>query len=154
MPTIRLTTTIRAPREVCFDLSRSIDLHMESTAHTGERAIAGRTSGLIGPGETVTWRARHFGVWQNLTSRITGYERPAIFVDEMVEGAFRSIRHEHRFEVFDGATVMYDVFAYRSPLGWLGRVADFLFLKKYMRRLLEQRNAVIRAAAEQAAGVT
>jgi hypothetical protein len=49
---------------------------------------------------------------------------------------------------------MYDVFAYRSPLGWLGRVADFLFLKKYMRRLLEQRNVVIRAAAEQAAGVT
>lgn len=148
MPTIRLTTHIRASREVCFDLSRSIDLHMQSTAHTGERAIAGRTSGLIGPGETVTWRARHFGIWQNLTSTITGYDRPVYFVDEMVQGAFRSIRHEHRFEAGGDGTVMYDVFAYQSPLGLLGRVADYLFLKRYMRRLLEERNAVIRAAAE------
>lgn len=148
MPTIRLTTHIRASREVCFDLSRSIDLHMQSTAQTGERAIAGRTSGLIGPGETVTWRARHFGVWQNLTSKITGYDRPVYFVDEMVQGAFRSIRHEHRFEAADDGTVMYDIFAYQSPLGLVGRVADYLFLKRYMRWLLEERNAVIRAEAE------
>src|ERR1700744_486001 len=133
MPTIRLSTPIRAPRAICFDLSRSIDLHMESTAHTGERAIAGRTSGLIGPGETVTWRARHFGIWQNLTSAITAYERPGVFVDEMVEGAFRSIRHEPRFEVTEEGTTMFDVFTYRSPLGWLGRLADVLFLKQYMR---------------------
>ena len=118
MPTIHLATPIRASRETCFDLSRSIDLHMTSTAHTGERAIAGRTSGLIGPGESVTWRARHFGVWQNLTS------------------------------VSDKGTMMYDIFTYMSPLGWLGRLADGLFLKRYIRRLLEHRNEVIRVAAE------
>ena len=148
MPVIRLSTTIRASREICFDLSRSIDLHMVSTAATGERAIAGRTSGLIGPGETVTWRAKHFGIWQTLTSRVTAFDRPSFFADEMVKGAFHSFRHEHRFEISNEDTVMQDVFMYASPFGFLGRIADALFLEKYMRRLLEERNAVIRAHAE------
>jgi hypothetical protein len=43
---------------------------------------------------------------------------------------------------------MHDVFSYASPLGLLGRLAGVLFLKRYMRRLLEERNAVIRDYAE------
>jgi ligand-binding SRPBCC domain-containing protein len=82
-------TLIHAPLERCFDLSRSIDLHKVSTARTGEQAIAGVTSGLIGLGEEVSWRARHFGVWQQMTSRITAFDRPAYFQDTMVRGAFR-----------------------------------------------------------------
>lgn len=55
MPVITLDTYIQASREVVFDLSRDIDLHQISTRHTNEKAIAGKTSGLIGLGETVTW---------------------------------------------------------------------------------------------------
>jgi hypothetical protein len=62
MPKIELFTEINAPIEKVLDLARSIDLHMESTKKTGEMAIAGKTSGLIGFGETVTWRALHFGI--------------------------------------------------------------------------------------------
>ena len=97
MPKIELITVIDAPVEKVFDFSRSIDLHMESTRQTGEYAIAGKTSGLIESGETVTWRAKHFGIWQTLTSKITEFDRPNYFVDEMVEGAFKSFRHEHYF---------------------------------------------------------
>jgi hypothetical protein len=61
MSVIELATSIAAPTERVFDLARSIDLHTERTAGTGERAVAGVTSGLIGLGEEVTWRARHFG---------------------------------------------------------------------------------------------
>ena len=93
MPRIEITTHIHAPIEVCFDAARSIDLHMESTKHTGEQAIAGRTSGLIELGETVTWRAKNFCIWQTLTSKITEMDRPNYFVDEMVDGAFHSFRH-------------------------------------------------------------
>src|ERR1700761_416585 len=122
MPTIYLKTKIHAPAAVCFDLARSIDLHLESTRQTGERAIAGKTSGLIELGETVTWRAKHFGIWQNLTSKITEFDRPYIFVDEMVDGAFRSFRHEHHFSVKGDITSMHDVFVFESPLGILGKV--------------------------------
>jgi len=148
MPGIELLTQINAPIEKVFDLSRSIDLHIESTKQTGERAIAGHTSGLIGLGETVTWRARHFGIWQNLTSKITAYDYPTFFADEMVSGAFKSFRHEHHFTMVDGYTVMKDVFAFESPLGILGKLANRLVLKRYLTRLLKERNRVIKATAE------
>lgn len=138
-----------ADRHIVFDLSRSIDLHKVSTAHTNEEAIAGKTSGLIGAGEYVTWRAKHFGMYQTLTSKITEFDSPNMFVDEMVEGAFKRFRHEHRFEQKDqGVTSMYDVFDYCSPLGILGRIADKLFLENYMKGLLEKRNETIKEYAE------
>jgi ligand-binding SRPBCC domain-containing protein len=147
---IELSTIIDAPIQVCFDLSRSIDLHIESTKHTGEKAIAGRTSGLIEPGETVTWRAKHFGVWQNLTSKITEFQSPDYFTDEMVSGAFKSFRHEHLFFALNNQTVMKDIFTFESPLGWLGRLVNILVLGRYMERLLTERNRVIKIAAETA----
>ncbi|MBS1501751.1 MAG: SRPBCC family protein [Bacteroidetes bacterium] len=148
MPKIELLTNIHAPIEKVFDLARSIDLHMESTKHTGEKAIAGKISGLIGSGETVTWRAKHFGIWQNLTSKIAEYDRPNYFVDELVKGAFKSFRHEHLFSEIDSQTIMKDIFAFESPLGVLGRFFNWLVLTKYMKRLLEERNKVIKETAE------
>jgi ligand-binding SRPBCC domain-containing protein len=130
-------------------LARSIDLHKISTEHTNEEAIAGTTSGLIGANESVTWRAKHFGVYQTLTSKITEFETPSLFVDEMVEGAFKRFRHEHHFQSIEGGhTLMRDVFDYTSPFGLLGKLADYLFLERYMRKLLEKRNEIIREFAE------
>lgn len=148
MPKIEIITKIRVPIEVCFDLSRSIDLHQTSVEHTGEQAIAGVTSGLINLHETVTWRAKHLGVWQTLTTKITAMEKPNFFADEMVKGAFHSFRHEHHFHRQHDYTLIIDIFNYTAPFGMLGRLADKLFLKSYMRKLLEKRNEVIKHYAE------
>jgi len=147
MPTILLQTKIAASPEVVFDLSRSVDLHIESTRQTREEAIAGKTTGLMEMGDSVTWRAKHFGVWQKLTSRITAFDRPHSFIDEMEKGIFKSFRHTHRFTSVKNGTLMEDVFEYESPLGWIGKLADKLFLETYMRRLLEKRNETIKAHA-------
>ncbi|MEM8585985.1 MAG: SRPBCC family protein [Bacteroidota bacterium] len=148
MPIIKVQTKIAAPIHRVFDLARSIDLHKISTARTREEAIAGVTSGLISGGETVTWRARHFGVYQKLTSKITGFDPPHLFVDEMQEGIFKSLRHEHLFEVAGGDTIMTDILAYVSPLGPLGQLADWLFLEKYLTQFLKERNEVVKEYAE------
>ena len=148
MPRIELTTVIAAPIETVFDLARSIDVHAESQSGHGEKAVAGRTSGLIEEGEEVTWEARHLGMRQRLTSRIVAMRRPTYFRDSMVRGAFSTMGHDHIFESTPAGTVMKDVFDYTSPLGLLGRLADWLFLKSYMRRLLEERNQVLKQRAE------
>jgi ligand-binding SRPBCC domain-containing protein len=148
LPIIKLSLLIKAPILVCFDLSRSIDIHMESTSHTNEKAVKGRTSGLIELGETVTWEATHFGIRQQLTSMITELDSPNKFVDEMVSGAFKRFRHEHTFELLDGGTLMTDKFDYTSPFGPLGKLADVLFLRSYMERLLLRRNEYIKYNAE------
>lgn len=148
MPTIYLSTFILATPAIVFDLSRSIDLHQISTKQTQERVIAGRMSGLIELGESVTWRAKHFGFFQELTSKITAFEKPNSFTDEMVSGAFKSFEHIHKFEPAGKGTNMIDIFSYVSPLGILGKVADHLFLKKYMETLLMNRNLTIKQHAE------
>ena len=142
---IRLESSIPAPPEACFDVSRSIDLHVESMARSRERPVAGVTSGLIALGESVTWEAVHFGRTWRVTSKITAFEPPHRFVDEMVEpGPFKYFRHEHIFESEDQGTLMVDVvdFAvrYRVPL------AD-LVGRWYLRRLLVHRNELIRERA-------
>jgi ligand-binding SRPBCC domain-containing protein len=148
MPVIVLRTRVAAPPSRCFDLARDVDLHQRSTAASQERAVAGVTSGRLGLGDQVTWEATHFGVRQRLTSRITEFDPPNRFVDEMVRGAFARFRHEHQFLAVGGGTEMVDTFDYTSPLGPLGRVADRLFLVRYMTALLRDRNAYLKRVAE------
>ena len=149
MPRIELETHIKTDnQQIVFDLCRSIDLHIDSMKHTNERAIAGRTSGLIELDETVTWRAKHFGVYQTLTSKITDCEPYTFFADELEKGIFHSFRHEHYISKENSGVVIKDIFDYTSPLGWLGKLADFLFLEKYMTNLLEERNKTIKKYAE------
>ncbi len=148
MPLIRLETLIDAPVELCFDLSRDLDVHMASSGPTGERAVAGVTSGMVKLNDTITWEATHFGVRQRLTSKIVAYERPHLFVDVMLRGAFKRWHHTHLFKAQAGGTLMIDEVDYASPLGLLGLIVDKLYLENYMRRFLEHRNAHIKKVAE------
>lgn len=148
MPHIKLETIIHAPADRCCALSLQAEIHLDSLSHTGERVVAGRSSGQFELGDTVTWEARHLGFTQQLQVRITVLDFPAHFRDEMIRGIFRVMQHDHYFREVDGVTTMTDEFYYEAPLGLLGRLADLLFLKSYMRALLLQRNTCIRKIAE------
>lgn len=148
MPVIELKIMIDAPIERVFDLARSVDLHIKSTSKTNEQAVGGRTTGLIELGELVTWKANHFGIKQELTSKVVAYDRPVYFRDSMQKGAFSRFDHQHFFEEIDGVTMMRDVFDYNSPYWIFGYIADKLFLKGYIKRLLLERNEMIKNVAE------
>ena len=148
MPKIEIKTAINAEIQLVFDLSRSTELHEISTKKTNEKAISGKTSGLFELNDKVTWRGKHFGIYQTLSVKITEFESPTFFKDEMTKGIFANFNHSHYFEKTDYGTLMTDCFEYKSPLGFLGRIADFLFLKKYMTNFLLKRNQVIKEFAE------
>jgi len=156
MITLEETTLIAAPIDRIFDLARSVEVHVAGNTHFGEQAVAeaGATSGLLGLGDTVTWRARHFFVRQRLTSQITAFDRPAYFQDTMLRGAFDSMQHDHYFRTLPGIssepalTEMRDVFRFAAPIPPLGRFAELLVLRRYMQALLRERNAVVKQIAE------
>jgi len=148
MPRIELTLHIEAPPERCFDLSRSVEAHLHSTSRSGERAVGGVTSGLLGLGDEVTWEARHLGVRQRLTSRITRFDRPHHFRDSMVRGAFARFDHDHFFEATATGTLVRDLFDFAAPLGPLGWAAERLVLTAYMTRFLTERNEDLKRLAE------
>ncbi len=144
-------TLIEAPIERCFDLSRSVEVHLLANIHSGEQALAlgGITSGLVGLSGEVTWRAKHFGFWQDLTSKTTALEWPTYFQVTMVRGIFRFMQADHLFQALpSGVTEMKDIFSIAAPLPLLGRLAEALFLRRYMLSLLRERNAVIKRVAE------
>jgi ligand-binding SRPBCC domain-containing protein len=148
MVIVMTETEIPAPVEVCFDLARDIDLHTQTVwKHTKERAVQGVTSGRIGMGQTVTFEATHFGVRQRLTSKITEYNEPYLFVDEMQKGAFKRLRHVHAFERRGSKTMMKDTLYFEAPFGYIGWVVERLVLKSYMKRFLAHRNNELKKLA-------
>lgn len=152
MSRIYLKTLIHADIQIVFDLARNIDVHQQSTSRTHEKAIAGCTSGLIEENETVTWRAKHLGVYQTLTTKIISMEKPNQFTDEMQEGAFKSMHHQHIFKTANDKTLMIDIFDFESPLGIIGKIFNRLFLKNYLKNFLLERNQLIKTTAESTSG--
>ncbi|WP_256758129.1 SRPBCC family protein [Cohnella sp. WQ 127256] len=149
MVTVETKIIIDAPIALCFDLARDIEIHTRTVwKHTNERAIKGTVTGLINEGETVTFQATHFLIRQKLTSRITEMNKPYYFVDQMVKGAFKNLRHEHKFEELKGKTMMTDSLTFSAPLGFIGWIVERAVLKTYMRRFLEHRNEQLKVIAE------
>ncbi|MBC5636382.1 SRPBCC family protein [Ornithinibacillus hominis] len=148
MPIIKHEQFILASREVCFDLARNVEIHTKTTSKTKEEAVGGITQGLLRKGDTVTWEATHFGIRQKLTAKVIHMEKPTMFVDVMVKGAFNSFTHTHRFVEKNGGTIMIDIFEYKSPFGIVGIIVDKLFLERYMANFISSRAKELKRIAE------
>lgn len=145
MITIRTMTEVEAPMERCFKLALSIDLQRRAT---GQKPIDGVTSGLIGPGDTVTWRARHFG-WNFRHQSLIEVWRPySYFRDVMIDGAFKAYEHEHHFAAMNDGTRIRDEVKFTLPFGRLGSLAEQLLLRSTVLKLVRQRNALLKRVAE------
>lgn len=148
MPTIHLTTFIAAPVSRVFDLARSVELHKQSMTHHKEEAVAGIRFGLIEKNESVTWKAKHLFKTRFLRSEITDMRKPDMFIDEMVQGDFKKMKHVHHFKPCENGTIMIDLLEFESPYGTMGKFINKVFLTTYVKKLIEQRNKVLKDVAE------
>lgn len=149
MTRIVVETKIRAPIELCFDLARDVNAHRESAAFSSERVVPpGRTEGMLELGDLVAFEGRHFGIRQRFVARITAFDRPRRFVDEMVQGSFKWLRHYHEFVFTDGITTMRDTLEWEPPLGIVGRLADGLFLRRHMQWFVSTKQCALKRIAE------
>ena len=148
MPFIHLTTFIAARRERIFDLSRSVELHRASMKDYGERIINGKIAGLLEKDDTVTWEAKHLFKKRIIKTVVKDIKRPDYFIDEQVTGDFTMMKHEHYFKEVENGTLMIDQFHFESPYGRLGVLVNKIYLRRYMQKLLELRNEVIKQVAE------
>jgi len=146
--TFDLETIIRATPEAVFDASLDVDAHLASMEESGEEAVAGVTSGQIGLGETVTWKAKHFGITWKMTSTVSELDRPHRFVDEQLKGPFHRFHHVHEFEPIAEGTLMKDHIEFEAPLGPLGLIAERLVLGGYLPKLIVERNEYLKTELE------
>jgi len=147
MTRLLLKTTVAAPRERCIELALTVETHTDKPG-SRERIVGGVLSGRMGLNDTVTWESRLLGLPIRMTSKIVELNAPYRFVDEMQSGPFKTWRHVHRFERNAAGTLMTDNVSYHVPLGILGSVADRVFVRRLMRRLLSELSDYIQALAE------
>lgn len=143
-----LERIIRAAPEHVFAASLDPELHVQSMARFGEEMVAAPAGGMFTEGSTVTWRARHFGVWFRLSSVVYDIDPPRRFCDRQTKGPFGAFQHEHVFLEHPEGTLMRDTITFRSPFGPIGRLLDRLFMRNYVRRLISERNDVLAASLE------
>lgn len=141
MPIVHLETFINAPIELCFDLSRSVDMHSDPP-------VGGVMSGLMELDDIVASESVHMGRKRPLASRISKMERPYHFTDVLIRGNFRKLVHEHTFQEKDGGTLLIENFEFSSPGGAASWLLDNLLLKSYMRNVMIKRNAHLKHIAE------
>lgn len=148
MPTLIIETEIDAPPGICFDLVRDISLHLQTAKETTEKAVAGKTHGKIALGETVTFEGKHFGIRRRMTVKVTEFDAPHFFTDEMIEGTFDEFKHKHEFLEKGEGTLMRDTLVWTSPYGFLGKIFDALLLKNHLRKFVTRRNLELKRVAE------
>ena len=148
MTQIKTLTTIKAPIEIVFNNCRNIDIHQYSASKTNEKAIAGRISGLINKGESVTWKGKHFGIYIQHESIITEMDFPTYFVDEQLKGHFKSFKHQHIFQQKENQTIMTDILEYETPFGFIGRLFDIIILKNHLKKFIIYRNSILKELSE------
>lgn len=139
MPTLNIETKIIASPDVCFDLVR------QASAETNEQKIVGDFK----KGQIVIFHSSFLGFKQKLEIKVTEFEKPKIFVDEMLTGNFKAFRHIHEFVLQnDSQTSLKDTFEWISPFGIFGRIVDEVFLKKRLREIVVRRNRRLKQIAE------
>ncbi|MBA2499108.1 MAG: SRPBCC family protein [Chitinophagaceae bacterium] len=148
MPTIHLTTFIEAPVERVFELSRSIKMHKRSMVHFKEELVSGPFNDLAELGDEITWKARHLFKTRVLKIKIVQLNKYESFVDEQVSGDFVKMKHEHHFKPVHNGVIMIDLFHFESPYGKVGKWFNQAYLTRYLKKLLEQRNQLIKKYAE------
>lgn len=150
MAEFTLERVVAASPEVVFDASLDVGLHLASMSESNETVVGGPSEGLLGEGDTVTWRARHFGIYFRMQSLVYDVDRPRRFCDRQVKGPFGAFHHEHVFVPHPLGTLMRDTVTFRSPFGLVGRVVDRIVMRSYLRRLILQRNDELSATLESA----
>ncbi len=141
--------TIRASMQRCFDLTRSVDVHVYTSQRIAGKAIAGKTSGLAELNDTTTWSARFFGVRFTLTTKVNSVQAPFEFSERQGRGLFKRFEHDYTLrDLGDDYTELGDTFTFVSPFGWLGSLVDTFILQRVMCKVMESRLEDIKRLAE------
>lgn len=57
------------------------------------------------------------------------------FVDEQRKGPYKIWHHEHHFRAVENGVEMTDIVSYELPLGFLGKIAHSLFVRKKLEEI-------------------
>ena len=75
---------------------------------------------------------------------ITNYEYPSQFIDQQLKGPYSFWHHTHTFEETENGTLIKDQIRYVVPFGFLGRILNYLWIKRDLKNIFEYRKEKIK----------
>jgi len=93
----------------------------------------------IARGTHIQYRLRWHGIPLRWTTEITRWNPPHDFEDIQLSGPYKLWRHSHRFRARDGGTQITDTVEYALPLGFLGRIAHALQVRRNVEAIFNYR---------------
>jgi len=128
--------------EVFAFFSRPENLHMITPSWLDFRMVEAPKA--LAVGSLIRYRLRWHGVPIRWTTEISEWNLPHGFVDRAVSGPYAWWNHEHWFVAKDGGTTMSDRVTYALPLGWAGKLAHWMLVKRDTEELFDFRARAMR----------
>ncbi|WP_333820689.1 SRPBCC family protein [Ohtaekwangia sp.] len=91
-------------------------------------------------GQIICYRIRIFPLIEVYwTTEITHVHEPFYFADDQRFGPYAMWHHQHRFKEVPGGVEMTDEVHYAIPLGFIGRLANALFVARELKTIFDYR---------------
>jgi ligand-binding SRPBCC domain-containing protein len=92
------------------------------------------------PGQIITYKVSPvLGIKLNWMTEITHVADQQYFVDEQRFGPYAMWHHQHHFKAIKGGVEMTDIVDYVLPFGFLGSIANSLFVKAQLKEIFNYR---------------
>lgn len=96
------------------------------------------------PGQIIEYKVKPvLGIAVYWMTEITHVKDKEFFVDEQRFGPYQLWHHQHHFKIIDGGVEMTDIVHYRNPFGFLGNIANTLFVKAQLKKIFKYRIKVV-----------
>jgi len=128
------------PEKAWNFFSNPANLQAITPAKLQFRIISDHHGETMYPGQIIEYTVRPLlGIPIYWMTEITHVEDNKMFIDEQRIGPYRFWQHQHHFKAVQGGVEMTDIIHYRNPFGFIGNVANTLFVKNQLKQIFEFR---------------
>lgn len=139
------TQKIPASIEQVWDFISSPNNLKEITpAYMGFEITSGGLPEKMYPGMIISYKVSPLlGIKMTWVTEITIVENHRYFVDEQRMGPYAMWHHQHKIEAIEGGVLMTDIVSYQPPFGFLGAIANALFIRGKLKEIFDFRTLAV-----------
>lgn len=108
------------------------------------RIVHNSGSGKIYAGQIIRYKVQVLPFYSvNWMTEITHVHAPFYFVDDQRFGPYALWHHQHHFKEVNGGVEMFDEIAYAVPYGWIGQLANWIFVGREVNAIFSHRFTIL-----------
>ncbi len=138
---IKTVQKIPVSLEKAWDFfSNPANLQAITPANMGFKVISKHHGDTMYAGQIIEYTVKPMlGIPLYWMTEITQVKDKEYFIDEQRFGPYSLWHHQHHFKAIEGGVEMTDIVHYKNPLGFIGRLANSIFVKNKLDTIFNYR---------------